>query len=129
MHIWLGLLILIWTLNSNASDINHAVDESSCERAFAVVGDKEVHRALKKNSRRQAPTIFHPNPKKINWELAEKIILNGQIKTIVQSHNRSVLLLTANGQGFITKEPEIDRVIDVAGIIDPCHVFIGLITE
>ncbi|MTW10041.1 hypothetical protein GM658_05455 [Pseudoduganella eburnea] len=129
MNLWLVLAICLFSLTSHAADLKRSDGELSCARANEVIGDREVDAAMKRNSKAQSPAISHPSPKKVTWQLAEKLILSGRIRTIVQSHDRSVLLLTSDGQGFIAKEPEIDRAINLSGEVDPCHVFIGVVTE
>jgi hypothetical protein len=129
MNLWLAPAIFLVALTSHAADLQRTDVESSCARAYEVMGDREVDAAMKRNLKAKAPTISHPDPKKITWQLAEKMILSGRIRTIVQSHDRSVLLLAIDGQGFLSKEPEIDRAIDLSGVVDPCHVFIGVVTE
>lgn len=52
-------------------------------------------------------------PKEINWEKAKEMIFSGEIETIVQSHDRKVILEHENGSQFLTTEPELDDIIQI----------------
>ena len=53
-------------------------------------------------------------PQEINWAQAKEMIFSGEIVTIVQAHDRKVILQDKDGNQFIMIEPELDNVIETA---------------
>jgi hypothetical protein len=67
--------------------------------------------------------------KVIDWEQAKRMVWNGLVTTLMQSHSRSVYLITTSGRAYRTTEPAIDEIFDVAALVDPCHKYIRYIME
>ena len=57
------------------------------------------------------------------------MILRGYVRTIVQSHDLTLQLTTDRGSIYVAKERTIDEFLVAASIVDPCHLFITILTE
>jgi hypothetical protein len=51
------------------------------------------------------------------WAEAEEMVLKGDVKRVVQTHNREVTLYLVDGRVARTVEPEID---DIFKVIERC---------
>jgi hypothetical protein len=76
-----------------------------------------------------APVRATATSKQLSWAQARKMVLAGVVNDIHQSHNLRVELVTRSGSIYVTREPKIDAVFEIAHVVDPCHVFIRMITE
>lgn len=66
------------------------------------------------------PGIFQPEQDEqdfIPWEQSKLLILNGQVESIAQFHDLTVVLTLKDGRTILTKEPAID---DVFKLIEQC---------
>lgn len=52
-------------------------------------------------------------PQKNRFGKAKEMIFSGDVESIVQSHDRKVILQDKNGSQFIAIEPELDSVIQI----------------
>jgi hypothetical protein len=66
---------------------------------------------------------------RISWEEARNMILRGWVRFVSQGHSREVNLVTSHGTGFVARQGAIDEVIQVVRSVDPCMVFIRVVTE
>jgi hypothetical protein len=66
---------------------------------------------------------------RVNWDQARKLILLGAVRQTEQNHNLTVWLITGTGRIYVSREPHIDEIYRVAGIVDPCGVYIQHTTE
>jgi len=57
--------------------------------------------------------VSRAKAEQISWEDARSIIMNGEAKLVVQSHNLDVRIAHEDGTVYIAKEPEIDDVFQV----------------
>ena len=53
------------------------------------------------------------DPEQVNRDKAKEMILSGEVKTIVQSHDLEVILQLEDGRQFISKEPELDSIVQI----------------
>ena len=58
--------------------------------------------------------VDSPKSNNITWEEAVDLISNCQVTQVSQSHSRDVSILLNSGEEKITKEPQIDLVLDEA---------------
>ncbi|MFZ6820002.1 hypothetical protein [Undibacterium sp. Ji22W] len=75
------------------------------------------------------PVTVNKKPYEVTWEEAKKLILRGVVTHIMQNHDRSVYLITNRGSHFVTKQPTIDNIYLVVSSVDPCHLYIHVLTE
>jgi hypothetical protein len=75
------------------------------------------------------PTRATSNSKVLTWTQARKMILAGVVTQIVQSHNKRVELTGRSGKIYVTHEPKLDAVFEIAAVVDPCRVYIRWLTE
>jgi len=75
------------------------------------------------------PDITPGETKIIDWETADKLMSNCQIKVIFQEYNLEVTLRDRDGQIYQTTEPQIDAIFDLAKKYQgPCDI-VQMITE
>lgn len=65
----------------------------------------------------------------ILWQEAELIIMNGDVESVVQTHDLDVTLVLKDGRRLYTEEPEIDEVIKVIGLCGDLCANIRVATE
>jgi hypothetical protein len=56
-------------------------------------------------------------------------ILRGWVRFVSQGHLGEVMLMTTHGTGFVARAGAIDEVIQVVRSVDPCMVFVRVLTE
>lgn len=66
---------------------------------------------------------------RVTWDQARKLILLGAVRQTEQSHDLTVWLITGTGRIYVSREPQIDEIYRVAGIVDPCDIYIQHTTE
>ena len=75
------------------------------------------------------PTPIPLETKIINWDQAEQLMSECQIKSVFQKHDLSVTLRTHDHQIFQTIEPKIDDIFSLAKKYQgPCDI-VQMITE
>jgi hypothetical protein len=123
---------------SNTQQLPRLAVTAAQEKLFQsrVAGkDRLVDEMLKDEARQEKEFETHtplPNftsPTPLDWLSARILIGLGYATQVMQSHDRTVLLLSKSGMSFRTKEPHLDDVIHVVLQIDPCHVFVRVLTE
>jgi len=62
----------------------------------------------------------------VDWDTAVQLITSGQVVAVVQNHDLTVTLTTADGRTLITTEPSIDEVFTV---IEQCGEACSGITQ
>jgi hypothetical protein len=98
-------------------------------------GDRSFSSLVAELIEKNGPPEKHPelpdtgNAKAIDWQQAKRMLWNGLITTVMQTHKRSVVLVTPSGRAYRTTEPTIDDVLRAAALVDPCHKYIRFITE
>ena len=75
------------------------------------------------------PNITPGEPKSIDWDTADKLMSNCQVKVIFQKRTLDVTLRDRDGQIYQTTEPKIDAIFDLAKKYQgPCDI-VQMITE
>jgi hypothetical protein len=58
----------------------------------------------------------------VTWEMAQAMILNGEVKQVIQAHSLQVTLMLKDGRTLITTEPAIDDIFEVIELCgNPCQ--------
>ncbi len=70
-----------------------------------------------------------PEPSQVEWVTVKRLILLGAVVEISQTHHRDLVVVTRTGRVLSTIEPELDDAFKVARVVDPCAVFIHMMTE
>jgi hypothetical protein len=65
----------------------------------------------------------------IDWPQAKRLILNGLATTVIQGHSLDAWIVSTSGKTYKTREPALDEVVRTARVVDPCGLFIKLISE
>jgi hypothetical protein len=74
-------------------------------------------------------TVVCPAYTSFSWDEAETMINNCEVEKLGQQHNRLVTLYLKDGRRFVSIEPRIDRVIDLAGSLEGKCGKIQVMTE
>jgi hypothetical protein len=56
-------------------------------------------------------------PRETKWEQAKELILAGNVETLTQSHDRTVILVLKDGSQLTTKGPVLD---DIFRLVEQC---------
>ena len=70
-----------------------------------------------------------PQPTQVEWVTVKRLILLGAVVEISQTHHRDLVVVTRTGRVLSTIEPKLDDASKVARVVDPCAIFIHMITE
>jgi hypothetical protein len=65
----------------------------------------------------------------IDFPQARRLILNGLVTTILQTHSLDVWIVSTSGKTYQTRETILDEVVHIARMVDPCGRFINLSSE
>jgi hypothetical protein len=65
----------------------------------------------------------------IDFPQARRLILNGLVTTIIQTHSLDVWIVSTSGKTYRTREAILDEVVHIARMVDPCGRFINLSSE
>lgn len=102
------------------------------KRSTNLFIDEYLWQERRKNSERLKETIparRNKKPFEISWEEAKKLIVRGCVPLVFQGHNQHVYLTTNRGSYFVAKEPAIDNIFVVVSTVDPCGLYIQVMTE
>jgi hypothetical protein len=93
-------------------------------------GDPVLEEAIAaEKARSQDNAVAKVDPIKVEWAQARKLVLLGAIQEVIESLNKSVMLVSVLGRRYATKEPRLSEILRVADAVDPCSIYIRRILE
>jgi len=113
-------------------DTEGLLSPEELEQALGAKASKDVVISEASRTPRFARPAFVGFPKSqthVDWVTVKRLVLLGAVAEIFQTHSRTVIVVTRTGRILDTTEPQLDDVVHVARVVDPCAVFIHIATE